>query len=196
MILVSLAISSVTPATKAVPRCSQTSLFWPPDRSTRCFLVSLSLSLWVPGKGLMCGTGHWLSEGVSNPSPASLEDFTFCWLLLDPFPEFSVADGLNYLNRWYLSHLLMHLHPVLRGLCWLLHCSWGPCSYPCGFSDQDRPNYLQPCWSSLASFARYRREEPGHMQSPGHQAGSESPLNSISPLGCGCLLHPVDGQYE
>ena len=35
------------------------------------------------------------SRGVSNPSPASLEDFIFCWLLLGPFPEFSVADGLG-----------------------------------------------------------------------------------------------------
>ena len=23
----------------------------------------------------MCGTGHWLLEGVFNPSPASLDDF-------------------------------------------------------------------------------------------------------------------------
>ena len=29
-----------------------------------------------------------------NPPPASREDFSFCWLLLGPFPEFSVADGL------------------------------------------------------------------------------------------------------
>ena len=42
----------------------------------------LSLSLWVPGQGLTCGTGDWLSEGVSNPSPTSLEDFIFWWLLL------------------------------------------------------------------------------------------------------------------
>ena len=42
-----------------------------------------------------CNTGHWLSEGESNPSPASVEDFIFCWLLLGPFPEFSVADGLR-----------------------------------------------------------------------------------------------------
>ena len=57
--------------------------------------VLLSLSLWVPGQRLICGTGHWLTKGVSNPSPASLEDVIFCWLLLGPFPEFSVADGLR-----------------------------------------------------------------------------------------------------
>ena len=28
--------------------------------------ASLSLSLWVPGQGLACGAGHWLSDGVSN----------------------------------------------------------------------------------------------------------------------------------
>ena len=46
----------------------------------------------------MCDTGHWLSESVSNPSPASLEDFIFCRLLLGPFPEFFVADGLRPSN--------------------------------------------------------------------------------------------------
>ena len=29
------------------------------------------------------------------PSPASVEDFILCWLLLGLFPEFSVADGLK-----------------------------------------------------------------------------------------------------
>ena len=43
----------------------------------------------------MCDTCHWLLEGVSNPSPASVEDFIFCCLLLGPFPELSVADGLR-----------------------------------------------------------------------------------------------------
>ena len=42
----------------------------------------------------MCDTGHWLSEGVSDPSPVSLEDFIFCWLF-GLFPEFSVANGLR-----------------------------------------------------------------------------------------------------
>ena len=63
--------------------------------------------LWPPLKhrpptralqGLTCDTGHWLLEGVSNPFLASLEDFIFCWLLLVPFPEFSVADGLRPLD--------------------------------------------------------------------------------------------------
>ena len=57
--------------------------------------VSLSLSLWVPGQDFKCNTGHWLSDGVSSPSPVSLVDFIFCWLLSDPFPEFSVAEGLR-----------------------------------------------------------------------------------------------------
>ena len=35
------------------------------------------------------------SEGVSNPSTPSLEDFIFCCLLLGPFPELSVADGFR-----------------------------------------------------------------------------------------------------
>ena len=46
----------------------------------------------------MCGAGHWLSEGVSNPSPVSLEDLIFCWLLFGPFAEFSVADDLRPLH--------------------------------------------------------------------------------------------------
>ena len=32
---------------------------------------------------------------VSNPSPASLKDFIFCWLLLGSFPKFPAADGLR-----------------------------------------------------------------------------------------------------
>ena len=32
---------------------------------------------------------------MSNPSTASLEDLIFCWLLVGPFPEFSIADGLR-----------------------------------------------------------------------------------------------------
>ena len=34
-------------------------------------------------------------EGVSNLSPASLDDFIFCWLLLGLFPEFFVANDLR-----------------------------------------------------------------------------------------------------
>ena len=48
---------------------------------------------------MTCDTGHWLSEGVSNPSPASLEDFISCWLLLGLCPEFSVADGARPLDQ-------------------------------------------------------------------------------------------------
>ena len=43
----------------------------------------------------MCDTGHWPLEGVSNLSQAPLEDVIFCWLLLGPFSEFSVAGGLR-----------------------------------------------------------------------------------------------------
>ena len=50
--------------------------------------ASLSLFLWVPGQGFTCDTDHLLSggeggggDGGSNPSPAPLEDFIFCWLL-------------------------------------------------------------------------------------------------------------------
>ena len=32
---------------------------------------------------------------LSNPSPASLEDVIFCWLLLSPFPEFSGSDSVD-----------------------------------------------------------------------------------------------------
>ena len=197
------------------------------------WVASLSLSLWVPSQGLTCDARHWHSEGVSNPSPASLEDFIFFWLLLAPFPDFSLlllmVSGhrirrilllqllMNFWNffgvaavvlrvsapysrigftvvskililmlmprldeaqmcfflmkaavalpiltftsasapplvcqQCYLGRCLpIHLPPVVCGLCWLLRCSWGPCSYPCGPSDEDALNYPQPCWSSL-----------------------------------------------
>ena len=78
-----------------------------------------------------------------------------------------------YLDRWNLLILLDHLHPVLWGMCCLLCCSWGPCSYPCGPSDQDEMNYLKQCWFSLASVTGYWRGEPNHLQSPGHQVQSK-----------------------
>ena len=58
--------------------------------------ASLSRSPWVPGQGLTCCTGHWLSKGVSNPSPVSLDDFIFCRLLFGPFP--SHLPTLHWLN--------------------------------------------------------------------------------------------------
>ena len=82
--------------------------------------ASLSLSLWVPSQDLTCDTGHWLSEVVSTPSPASLEDFIFCWLLLGPFPEFSFADDLrpsdnNNNNNKRISRAPFHVkHAQLR----------------------------------------------------------------------------------
>ena len=44
---------------------------------------------------MTCGTVHWLSEGVSSPSKASSGDLIFCWLLLGPFPELPVDEGLK-----------------------------------------------------------------------------------------------------
>ena len=44
---------------------------------------------------MTCDTGQWISEGVSSPPLASLEDLILYWLLLGPFPEFSVADGVR-----------------------------------------------------------------------------------------------------
>ena len=41
---------------------------------------------------MTCGAGHLLSGDESSPPPASLQELIFCWLLLGPFPEFSVAD--------------------------------------------------------------------------------------------------------
>ena len=80
--------------------------------------VSLSLSLWT------CDTGHWLSEGVSNPSPAPLEDFIFCWLLLGPFPEFSVADGLRPSDRRILlRQVLMNVWNFFSVTAVVLHVS-------------------------------------------------------------------------
>ena len=51
----------------------------------------------------MVCTDHWFSEDVPNSSPMSLVDLIFCWLLLGPFPEFSVADGLRSLEPNYSS---------------------------------------------------------------------------------------------
>ena len=97
-------------ASQVVPRYNKTSLFQPPGRSARCFLGSLSL--WVPDQSLTCDTGHWLSEGVSTPSPTSLEFFIFCWLLLGPF----------------LCSLLSLLRQVLMNL-WIFFS--GACVSPC-----------------------------------------------------------------
>ena len=55
----------------------------------------------------------------------------------------------------------------------------GPRFYPHGPSGQDGLNYLRPCSSSLASVAGYRRGEPGHLQSPDHQAWSEESLWAV-----------------
>ena len=70
----------------------------------------LSLSLWVPGQGLTGDAGQWLSEGVPNPSPASLEDFIFCWLLLGPFPQWMVF-GILFRSVKLMNLMLILSHP-------------------------------------------------------------------------------------
>ena len=104
----------------------------------------------------------------------ALPSSTFTWALVPPPPpppnQAPLVYQQYYLGRWSLSCLPV-LPPVLWGLCWLLCCSWGPCSYPCGPSDLDELNYGQPYWSSLASVAGYGRGEPGHLQSPCHPVG-------------------------
>ena len=64
--------------------------------------------MWIPGQGLTCSTGHWLSEGMPSPSRASLEDLIFCWWLLGPFPEYPVADGLRpaYLKESFTAGVM------------------------------------------------------------------------------------------
>ena len=91
----------------------------------------LSLSLLVSGQGLTCGTNHWLSKGVSNPSPASLEDHIFCWLLPGLFPEFSVVDCLRLLDPKYSSKAGVDECLYLNQCC--------SCGFPCFTSiQQDR----------------------------------------------------------
>ena len=66
------------PASQVIPKCNKTSLFQPPYSGPRCSLDGLAFSsLWVRCQSLTCDTGQWLSEGVSSPSLASLEDFIF-----------------------------------------------------------------------------------------------------------------------
>ena len=45
----------------------------------------------------MCDTFHWLTQAMSNRSPAFLEDFIFCWLLLGPLLDFSTPQSTDYL---------------------------------------------------------------------------------------------------
>ena len=46
---------------------------------------------------------------------------------------------------WFL---MFQLRPSGQVSLWC--CSWGPCSYQCGLSDQDGFNYPQPFWSSIS----------------------------------------------
>ena len=84
-------------ASQAVPRCNKTFLFQPPDRGARCSLGSLPFSVGSRSK-LDVWYRSWAFGGCVQSIPASLEDLIFCWLLLDPFPEFSVADGLSHIS--------------------------------------------------------------------------------------------------
>ena len=61
------------PASQVVPRYNKTSLCQPQGRDAMCFLGGLAFSFPAGSRsGLTCDTGHWLSEGVSNLSSASL----------------------------------------------------------------------------------------------------------------------------
>ena len=82
------------PVSQVVPRCNPSSLFQPPDGGARCCSGGLAFLFPV---GSRSGLDVWyrLLEGMSNPSPLSLEEFIFCRLLLGSFPEFFVADGLR-----------------------------------------------------------------------------------------------------
>ena len=54
----------------------------------------------------MRDTGGWLSKGVFNPSPASLEDLIFCWSLLSPFQG---SLSLMVSGQGILGQVLMNL---------------------------------------------------------------------------------------
>ena len=55
-------------ASQAVPRFNPSFLFYLKIAALGVsWEASLSLSLWVPGQGLTCGTGPWHLEGLSNP---------------------------------------------------------------------------------------------------------------------------------
>ena len=91
------------PPTKSspdIPILGQPFKFSPGVTQTLCFSLHtatpgvscaalLSPPLWVPGQGLMCSTGF---QRVCTIHP---QDLIFCWWLLGPFPQFSVADGLR-----------------------------------------------------------------------------------------------------
>ena len=99
------------PAFQVVSRCNPPSFFslqivvQGVSRAT-----SLSYSLWVPGQGLTSDTGCWLLECLSSPSPASLEDLIFWWLLLSPFKSslLLMAPG-HRIRRILLKEVLMNV---------------------------------------------------------------------------------------
>ena len=61
--------------------------------------ASLSLSLWFPGHGLMCGAGAWLSEDVSNPCPVSLADLSSAGFCLVRFQSSLLLMILGHLEN-------------------------------------------------------------------------------------------------
>ena len=91
--------------------CKPTSLFQPRGRGARIFLGGLAVSFPVGSRsGLDVWCRSWALEDDSNPSAAFLEEFTFCWLLLGSFPEFSGADGLGSLDsKVLLRRVLMNV---------------------------------------------------------------------------------------
>ena len=88
------------PASQVVPSCNPFCFNLQIMAPGVSWAASLSLSLWVPGQGLICDTCHQLSEGVSNPSSASLKDFIFAGICL----------------AWFLSSLLLTVsgHQIRR----------------------------------------------------------------------------------
>ena len=56
--------------------------------------ASLSLPLWVPGQGLVCGAGCWLPEDVSDPAPLPPQYLLGHWFLSRSLPQVFISDLL------------------------------------------------------------------------------------------------------
>ena len=56
--------------------------------------ASLPLPLRVPGQGLVCGAGCWLSEGVSYPAPHPSQYLLGHWFLSCSLPQIFISDLL------------------------------------------------------------------------------------------------------
>ena len=56
--------------------------------------ASLPLPLRVPDQGLVCGTGCWLPEGVSDPAPLPPQYLLGHWFLSRWIPQIFISDLL------------------------------------------------------------------------------------------------------